>query len=93
MNGYEELGRYVKLARKGRGIIGERRKVHRELQTMAPDLRFWRKGVWGTRHLENDEGNYVIRGNPEVSAGMRERSVYLRQHFQISESFLALRTR
>lgn len=60
---------------------------------MAPDLRFWGKGVWGVRHLENDEGNYVIRGNPEVSAGMRERSVYLRQHFQISESFSALRTR
>lgn len=93
MNGYEELGRYVKLARKGRGIIGERRKVHRELQTMAPDLRFWGKGVWGSRHLENDEGNYVIRGNPEVSAGMRERSVHLRQHFQISESFFALRKR
>lgn len=69
------LGRYVKLTRKEKVLFGERLKVHRELQTMGPDLRFWGKGVWEWGTLENDEGNYVIRGNPEVSAGMRGRGV------------------
>lgn len=93
MNGYEELGRYVKLTRRGRGIIGERLKVHREPQTMAQALRSRAKGVWGmsTLTLRMIRGIMSL-GEIQVSAGVRQRSVYLRQSFQISESFLAIRT-
>lgn len=86
MNGYEELGRYVKLTRKGKGIIGERLKVHKELQTMAPDPKVLGKGcVGGMRHLENLTREIMSSGEIRGFGWDEGEECVVRQHFQISE--------
>lgn len=74
------------------GRRGYWRKVDRVYRaaTVTLTLRRWGKGVWGMRRLTLwVVGNMMSSGEIQVSAGTRQRRVYLRKRFQISESSLA----
>lgn len=63
--------------KKGRGAIAERLRVHRGATNSSQTPRSWGKGVWGmSRLILRITREIMSSGETQVSAGMRQRTMY-----------------
>lgn len=74
-------GAYVKL--RGRGVVGERQSSHWGHKQLPELYGTGEKGVWGMNGLTLRITREIMSsGEIQVSTGMRQRRMYLRQSFQ-----------